>query len=995
MSDLENKPTIFISYCHKDEAWKDRLDPHLRTLQQYGHIVVWDDRKIDAGEKWYPEIEQAMQDAAVAVCLISPDYLASDFIFKEEIPYLLQRREKDGMLLLPVLIRPCPWQAVEWLEEIQMLPRDGKSIAVHYKEIEDEALAEVAELIYNKINDPAFVAPKPTPRWAKPPENCVSIERLPPTPPEVFGRRAELALLDNAWESEKTGIVSFVAWGGVGKSALVNKWVDLMTKDSFRGARRVYAWSFYSQGTGERVTSADLFIDNALRWFGDPATADSSRSPWDKGQRLAELVQQTRTLLLLDGMEPLQSGWQHDRGKITDPALAVLIKQLAKKNPGLCVITTRERLTGLDAYAEWVEQKDLEQISAEAGRALLRAGGVRGTDAQLEQITRDFGNHALAVGLLVRYLGGTPELQAAGASSIPDLDIPVEDGKHPRRVMEAFAERLKGSPELSVLHLIGLFDRPVALGEIKCLRAEPTIRGLTGRIRRLSDRSWKRVIENLRRMRLVASESHHNKGGLDAHPLIREHFGEKLRATHPAAWREAHNRLYEYYKSLPDKELPDTLEEMMPLFEAVGHGCRAGRHQDALDKVFSPRIRRRGLAHSTKELGAFGADLAALAGFFENPWNRPAGNLTEPDKAFVLAAAGFDLRALGRLAEAVEPMGAALAAYAAREDPRRAAILAGNLSELFLTFGDVPQALEYAEQSVKHADDSSDAFEQMCDRTTLADALHQAGRVGEADAAFREAEEMQKESQPKYPLLYSVQGFQYCDLLLDRGGHGEAQRRASEAMEIAKRNRWLLDIGLDHLTLGRAGLAAALGEGAGDFRKAAAELDQAVDGLRKAGQQDELPRGLLARAELGRVRSDFVLARRDLDEAFEIAARGGMRLFECDVHLESCRLILAMAEAGVKLDAQDIAPDSPFALYDAANHPLAAARKHLDNAGTMINEMGYHRRDPEILLETAHLQIIEGNKDAARKTLAAAKEKIDEMGCHRWDRDLGELSDRL
>lgn len=77
----------------------------------------------------------------------------------------------------------------------------------------------------------------------------------------------------------------------------------------------------------------------------------------------------------------------------------------------------------------------------------------------------------------------------------------------------------------------------------------------------------------------------------------------------------------------------------------------------------------------------------------------------------------------------------------------------------------------------------------------------------------------------------------------------------------------------------------------------------------------------------------------------------GMRLFECDVHLECCRLLLAMHEAGAKFDAGAIAPDSPFALFGAANHPLKAAREHLRTAKSMVNEMGYHRRDPEVLLQ--------------------------------------------
>ena len=50
-------PTVFISYSHKDEEWKDRLRPHIMALERAGRIVVWDDRKIGAGEQWYDEIK--------------------------------------------------------------------------------------------------------------------------------------------------------------------------------------------------------------------------------------------------------------------------------------------------------------------------------------------------------------------------------------------------------------------------------------------------------------------------------------------------------------------------------------------------------------------------------------------------------------------------------------------------------------------------------------------------------------------------------------------------------------------------------------------------------------------------------------------------------------------------------------------------------------------------------------------------------------------------
>jgi tetratricopeptide (TPR) repeat protein len=67
-------------------------------------------------------------------------------------------------------------------------------------------------------------------------------------------------------------------------------------------------------------------------------------------------------------------------------------------------------------------------------------------------------------------------------------------------------------------------------------------------------------------------------------------------------------------------------------------------------------------------------------------------------------------------------------------------------------------------------------------------------------------------------------------------------------------------------------------------------LDEAVEGLRKAGTQDQLPRGLLARAELYRYQREWDKSRGDLEEAREIAERGGMKLWLADYHLEAARL---------------------------------------------------------------------------------------------------------
>jgi tetratricopeptide (TPR) repeat protein len=121
----------------------------------------------------------------------------------------------------------------------------------------------------------------------------------------------------------------------------------------------------------------------------------------------------------------------------------------------------------------------------------------------------------------------------------------------------------------------------------------------------------------------------------------------------------------------------------------------------------------------------------------------------------------------------------------------------------------------------------------MDKRTAMADALHQAGRQSEAESLFREAEEIQKDRQPEYPLMYSLPGFRYCDLLLSQGKYQEVLSRAEQTLEWGAGR--LLDIAHDYLSLGKAHLLHALQEGSQDFTQVAYHLNPAVDGLRRMG----------------------------------------------------------------------------------------------------------------------------------------------------------------
>jgi tetratricopeptide (TPR) repeat protein len=659
-----------------------------------------------------------------------------------------------------------------------------------------------------------------------------------------------------------------------------------------------------------------------LKWFGDPEP--DAGSPWEKGERLAEFVRNQKTLLILDGLEPLQQPFREEEGRIRDPGLQSLVRELANYNPGLCVITSRLDVDDLKGFTgTTVENKHLEHLSDEAGMELLKYLGVKGTDDELKQAVRDFDGHALALMLLGTYLSIVYKGDIEKRDRIARLTKEKKYGGHARQVMESYEVWFKDQPELDILRIMGLFDRPAEGGAIEVLRADPPINGLTTKLTDLSHEDWQFALNNLRNTGLLAKEDSGMPDALDCHALIREHFGDELKQNNPKAWKEAHYRLYEYFKNQA-KEYPDTIEEMSPLYSAVAHGCQAGRYQDAMDEVYLRRIQRRGEFFNTAKLGAFGADLDAISGFFDSLWDKPVARLTEAAKAFILNEAGFDLRALGRLKEAAQSMQAGLEARVALEDWKNAAIDASNLSELYLTIGDISLALKYANQSVDLADRSGDAFWRMASPTALADALHQAGRQSEAESIFREAEELQKDWQPEYPFMYSLQGFQYCDLLLSQGKYQEVLSRAEQTLEWTKEGGLsLLDIALDHHSLGRAHLLQALQEGSQDFTQAKEHLNQAVDGLRQAGTQHHVPRGLLARAELYIVQSEFDKAPHDIEEAMTIAERGEMGLHQADCHLECARLYRAMKDED-------------------------KAREHLAIAREMIEQMGYHRRDHEV-----------------------------------------------
>jgi len=455
--------------------------------------------------------------------------------------------------------------------------------------------------------------------------------------------------------NRQVNVVTIIAWAGVGKSTLVNHWLARMAAEHYRSAELVFGWSFYRQGTTGGTSSADEFLDAALAWFGDPDPRIGTA--WEKGERLAKLVARRRTLLVLDGLEPLQNPPGPQEGRVHDPSLQAFLRELAAFNTGLCVITTRLPVADIAAHdGTSVLRRELEQLPSNAGAKLLRALGVKGHESELLNASEEFGGHCLALTLLGSYLTDAYSGDIRRREVSKHLAHDVRQGNHARKVMESYQTWFGEGPELSLLRMLGLFDRPTDERALEALLKAPAISGLTESLTDLSPTELRTVLARLRRARLLSGEDPHNPGHLDAHPLVREYFGDQFRSQRTEAWKECNKRLYHRYRTFPP-QFPESFRDMEPLFLAVVCGCNAGLYREALHEVYVPRIQRGDSCFAANILGARGALLLVLVHFFEDGhWGSPVETddatqrLAAEDQLFILMQAGMYLTATRGLA---------------------------------------------------------------------------------------------------------------------------------------------------------------------------------------------------------------------------------------------------------------------------------------------------------------------------------------------------------
>lgn len=527
---VSHQPEVFISYSHDSPAHSARVLAFAMALRDHGIDVELDQfhtEEIIDWPRWCNE--QTSRDRSdFVLCICTAEYhrriegkvppergkgvywegsLLDDEIYDA----------KGNLRLIPVLFDDDPEVS------IPRFLRGWTFCRLRNFALTDSGYEHVVRILTGQarvVKNPLGKVPVLPPEGPlTTPATTGSVEiaptRLRHGAEKLFGREQELAELDQTWNDPAKHVLTIVAWGGVGKTSLVVEWMARKASANWPGFERVFDWSFYSQGTREQGTaSADTFIADALKFFGDEKLAQSAASPWDKGGRLAQLVAQRRTLMVLDGLEPLQHPPGPMSGQLKDPALAALLRGLAQRNPGLCLVTTREHVADLAPFGgttapEW----ELQHFSMRAGVELLKTLGVQGTAAEFQRLVEDVAGHALTLNLLGRYLAKAHQgdIRKRNQVKFEKADAKIQGG-HAFKTMTAYEKWLAqggedGACALAVLRLLGLFDRPADAGCLAALRCEPAVTGLTEPLVGLGEDDWNLAISSLEECGLVSRTS--------------------------------------------------------------------------------------------------------------------------------------------------------------------------------------------------------------------------------------------------------------------------------------------------------------------------------------------------------------------------------------------------------------------------------------------------------------------------------------------------------
>jgi len=335
---------VFISYSRRDRTWVDRLRVHLKPLERQLGLQIWDDSELAAGSRWQDEIAQKLASTKVAVLFISADFLASDFIEKNELPPLLDAAAHDGVVILPVILSASRYLSIPELAVFNAVNSPSRPL-IDLSENEQEAVLDrvsrAIEASFGAVTDDA---------GSQTPGAPAALRQMRDPVRDFVGRTEEIdeivAALSRLSASDAAGAIVVVrGMGGVGKTELAYK-VATRLEAQFPDGQLLVELG----GETPAPLSAEQALRSVIRNFLSPETANKADT-LGKLQALYEsALAGKHYLIVADNVK----GADQIRPLLPTPGCGLLV-------------TTRQRfaLPGMIPV-------DLDSLSTDAAEQLLR-----------------------------------------------------------------------------------------------------------------------------------------------------------------------------------------------------------------------------------------------------------------------------------------------------------------------------------------------------------------------------------------------------------------------------------------------------------------------------------------------------------------------------------------------------------------------------------------------------------------------------------------------
>jgi hypothetical protein len=239
---------VFVSYSHQDASYleRDSLLGFLKGLES-DNIEFWTDKSIRPGERWDDEINTNIQNADIALVLVSQVYLDSYYCQTVEIQNFLAKKTH----IFPIVLSPCDWHRREWLSSRQFLPGGEQTLEEHFQDEGSrkrlflkirESLRERAESIRQERSSRPDV---PQMKWDRTPYPGLFAFK-PEEELIFFGRNKEIKELLALLKNPSKRFLATIGASGSGKSSLVA--AGLIPKLGKISRDKTWSWVSFTPG---------------------------------------------------------------------------------------------------------------------------------------------------------------------------------------------------------------------------------------------------------------------------------------------------------------------------------------------------------------------------------------------------------------------------------------------------------------------------------------------------------------------------------------------------------------------------------------------------------------------------------------------------------------------------------------------------------------------------------------------------------------------------